>query len=592
MYSNIQLLFKHYKSYKVSFFYMILLTFGSSMFESLGILFFIPVLATFLPGTMENSSLQLWVNNFFNSLSITPTISNVLILVFLLLSIKGLFMYYAQIFNIQVGNKYRVDWINKLFSSYFDTSWQYFIELKRGYLIDYLVTVLSRNMSLLLGLGNSIASIISLLVYLVFAIIVSTEITLGVIGIILIIFLFYKKILKKIKQYGQDNMMAGNELSKQVEEFVSGSKTLRAYNTESTIKEHVNNTAKERMRTYIGGYRWRIAFKVGFEFYISLTLLVLMFIFIEFMEIELTKIVVTLLLMARIMQKFKSLQQLSIVVSNLPGVALIEEQYDKLRQNTVDEISLDSIVFEKTIHIRNLFFSYDLNTKANQSMILKNISFEIPKGSMCGIIGGSGAGKTTFIDLLLGFLEPTDGDIYIDNKSFKEINKLNLLSIIGYVPQDAFLLNDTIYNNIDFYRDLNKKDIIDASMSANCLEFIEKMPKGFETLVGDNGVKLSGGQRQRICLARALAGNPQILILDEATSSLDTHSELIIKAAVEKLKSRLTIIVIAHRLSTVINADQIAVFSKGKLCEIGSPDFLLMQNGHFKKIYDKQINNN
>jgi ABC-type multidrug transport system fused ATPase/permease subunit len=521
------------------------------------------------------------------------TVLNTALFMVFLFALKSIILYLSEIYNIKLSNRYLVDLVNKLFSSYLDVKWQYFAEQKRGYLIDYILTVSSRNMSLLISLGQAISALLALGVYIVFSLIVSTKLTIAAIGLIIIPMLVYLKILVKIRRYGQKTMQAGNDLSKLVEEYISGSKTLRAYNIADEAKQRVKNTAQVRMKNYIRGYEWRIGFRSSLEFAISFILLSIFVISVHFLGYSLSTMLVVLMFLAKTLQKTNSVQMFGAVATNLPGIQLIEKVYDDLTKNQ-DVSSLDkttSLEFKNRLEVKDLNFSYSKYPTTDFNIVLKQISFDIPKGNMCGIVGVSGAGKTALIDIFMGLLKPNEGDIYIDDRPLSHIDPYYWRAIIGYVPQEGFLLNDTIHNNISFYRDIDESDIIEAAGLANCVDFIQGTEQGYKTLVGDNGIKLSGGQRQRICLARALAGKPQVLILDEATSSLDTHSEAIIQEAIEKLRDELTIIVVAHRLSTVINVDQIVVLDKGRIAEIGSPKELLRRNGLFKEMYNKQMQN-
>ena len=195
---------------------------------------------------------------------------------------------------------------------------------------------------------------------------------------------------------------------------------------------------------------------------------------------------------------------------------------------------------------------------------------------MVGFIGPSGVGKTTIADLLLRLFQPQTGAIMLDDTNIQEIALNAWRNKIGYVPQEVFLLNDTIENNIRFYNDsISHEDIIMSAKMANIFETIEGLPHGFQTEVGERGVKLSGGQRQRIALARTLARKPEILILDEATSALDNESETLIQKSINGLKKKITIIIIAHRLSTVMNADHLFLLDNGKITKEGPPQELL-----------------
>ena len=214
----------------------------------------------------------------------------------------------------------------------------------------------------------------------------------------------------------------------------------------------------------------------------------------------------------------------------------------------------------------------------------------IQKGEMVALVGSSGAGKTTLVDLIPRFYDVSSGAITIDGTDVRDMSLDSLRSLMGIVNQDSILFNDTVGNNISY--GLQKSDfelIKQSAKAANALEFIKQLPKGFDTIVGEKGTRLSGGQRQRISIARAILKNPSILILDEATSSLDTESERKVQNAIDNLVKDRTVIVIAHRLSTVVNADKIIVLDNGILTEIGKHDDLIKSNGIYKQLYDLQF---
>ena len=207
--------------------------------------------------------------------------------------------------------------------------------------------------------------------------------------------------------------------------------------------------------------------------------------------------------------------------------------------------------FENHIAFKDVSFHYDESSQE----VLKNVDFSIKSGQILALVGPSGAGKSTLVDLIPRFYDVTNGSINIDGKNIKDVKLDSLRSLMGIVTQETFLFDDSVKANIAYGLDSVSDDVIKkAAIAANADEFIEELPEGYDTIIGERGVKLSGGQRQRIAIARAIVKNPPILILDEATSSLDTESEKIVQNAIEKLMHNRTVIVIAHRLSTVHNA--------------------------------------
>ena len=242
--------------------------------------------------------------------------------------------------------------------------------------------------------------------------------------------------------------------------------------------------------------------------------------------------------------------------------------------------------FNEAISFEDVSFCYEQGGK----QVLKNIDLKISKGRNIAIVGASGAGKSTLVDLIPRFYDPTSGRITIDGINIKDVCIRDLRGLMGNVNQDPILFNDTIFNNIAFgVENATMEQVIAAAKIANAHDFIMEKKNGYDTNIGDRGQLLSGGQRQRISIARAILQNPPILILDEATASLDTESERMVQEALDYLMSSRTTISIAHRLSTVKKADEIIVMNEGRIVERGTHDELLLKNGYYKKLYEMQV---
>lgn len=255
-------------------------------------------------------------------------------------------------------------------------------------------------------------------------------------------------------------------------------------------------------------------------------------------------------------------------------------------ENTIKEIPSPKELkgFEHSIEFNDVSFSYD-----GSRQILSNVSFSIEKGKTVAIVGASGAGKSTLVDLIPRFYDVSGGSISIDGKDVRDVKVSDLRALMGNVNQESILFNDTIFNNIAFgVEGATMEQVIAAAKVANAHDFIMEKPEGYNAPVGDRGVLLSGGQRQRISIARAILKNPPILILDEATASLDTESERIVQEALDRLMSSRTTIAIAHRLSTIRNADEIIVMDGGRIVERGTHDTLIAQDGYYRKLHDMQ----
>ena len=250
--------------------------------------------------------------------------------------------------------------------------------------------------------------------------------------------------------------------------------------------------------------------------------------------------------------------------------------------------AIKDVVFNEHISFDNVSFQYE----DGESEVLKEIDFSINKGSVIALVGASGSGKSTIADLIPRFFEPTKGRITLDTIDIKDVRIKSLRKLMGIVTQETILFNDTISGNIAYgQKEVKSSKIHAAAEAANAKEFIDALPQGFNTVIGEKGVRLSGGQRQRLAIARALLKDPPILILDEATSSLDTESEKYVQEAIDNLMKDRTVLVIAHRLSTIVNVDRIIVLDNGKIVESGTHTELLDKSGIYKNLYDIQFNN-
>ena len=268
----------------------------------------------------------------------------------------------------------------------------------------------------------------------------------------------------------------------------------------------------------------------------------------------------------------------------------MENMFNLLREkNDIDDSGTDNLKNNNAeIVFKNIFFGYE-----NKRTIIKNISFSIPEGKSLAIVGPTGAGKSTISKLLFRFYDPDSGEILINKKNIKKYKQNSLRQMIGVVPQDTVLFNDTIFYNISYgLIDSSEEDVINAAKIAGIHDFIESIPNKYNTIVGERGLKLSGGEKQRVAIARAVLKNPSILFFDEATSALDTNTEKEINKNLNKISQGKTTLIIAHRLSTVSNANKIIVIDKGNIVEEGDHSSLLSKNGLYALMWKKQKNEN
>ncbi len=264
------------------------------------------------------------------------------------------------------------------------------------------------------------------------------------------------------------------------------------------------------------------------------------------------------------------------------------KRLNEITTNPQDILSSDKGIIPKKIlgkiTLKNIFFSYNVNND-----VIEDVSLEIDSGKIIALVGPSGAGKSTIFSLILKFIQPNKGSIFIDDYNLNKLNTKYLRRLIGIVPQKTFIFSGTIADAISFGRPTTRDRIINAAKIANAHDFIEQFPNGYETFIEERGANLSGGQLQRISIARALLGDPTILLLDEATSALDAEAEESVQKGLKQAMHSRTVLVIAHRLSTIQKADKIAVIEKGRICEVGNHNELINKKGRYKEFCDKQF---
>ncbi|MCS7206272.1 MAG: ABC transporter ATP-binding protein/permease [Leptospiraceae bacterium] len=398
------------------------------------------------------------------------------------------------------------------------------------------------------------------------------------------------KFAVKVKKAAKSQQERLADLLSHINEVISGIRVIRAFSMEK-FEEMRFNLINEKL--YKDNYRGHFYHQVGPAISeMVITLIVLSFLIwgaYEIVQDNITKghffaFFFTLLFVMR------PVIQISVVV-NVMGIldAAAERIREIIDSKDEFEVSQTNIPFEglkEGIEFREVSFRYP----QRDNFALKNINLKIPKNQVVALVGESGSGKSTLIDLLFRFYEPTKGDILVDQRNLKDYEIASWRRKIGIVPQNVFLFHATILENITLFRtDIPFEKVIKACKIAHIHDFIETLPQGYHTLVGERGVMLSGGQRQRIAIARALVVDPEILILDEATSALDNENEKLIQMALEDAIKEKTVIIVAHRLRTVYKADIIYVLQEGSIVEVGNHQELLQKNGVYRNLYELQF---
>ena len=512
------------------------------------------------------------------------------ILVLVTFFFRNLFRYLALFFLTPIRNGIVHDLRMDLHKKLISLPLPFFTEKRKGDLTARLTSDLVEiEWSIMSSLEMLFKDPLNIMIYLAALIFISPQLTLFVIvlfpltGIIIGVI---GRSLKKSSDRGQNKM---GELLSIIDENISGLRIIKAFNAEKHINKNFEKESGHYKEIMTSLLRKKDLSSPMSEFLSTIVMVIVMWfggklVLSAESSLSAQEFIGYILIFSQIIPPAKSLTTSYYYIQK--GSASAQRVYEILDAeneivNAVNPIKIQEI--KDKIEFKNLSFSYE------NSEVLNNINFSIKKGKMIALVGQSGSGKSTLADLLARFYDVKVGGVYIDNHNIKDIAISDLRSLLGIVSQESILFNDSIYNNILLGKlDATEEEIIAAAKIANAHNFIVKTENGYQTNIGDKGNKLSGGEKQRLSIARAILKNPEILILDEATSSLDTESERLVQDALSKLMHSRTSLVIAHRLSTIQNADEIIVLDKGSIIEKGTHQELIAQNGHYKKLYDLQ----
>lgn len=573
-------------NYKYKFAFTLALGFLAGLFGGVGIGALIPLFAIVTNnGTAETDFITQTIQRLFSIIHVEYNIFFILAFIIAVFIVKALITYFTFYFTQKLHTGYEKQLRTELFEATIKADWPYLLEQKIGYLETVLIQDISGSAGVLTGLNGLIVASTSLITYALVAINISATITLITFGVGLIIFFLLKPLFYKSRKISVEMSKISKQATHHISEHTIGAKTVKTMGAEDQVLGAGDKFFEDYKQICIKRDLYNRIPGAFFE-PVSLIFISLIFLFFYYHD-NVFGIGAFATIVYLIQKEFNFMQSIQNTLSSinqcLPQLKIVTDY----KQNALNHREVDPgsspFKFEDKIEFKNVSFAYNKDGK-----ILSNLNLTIHRGEMVGLIGPSGAGKTTFVDIILGLFPIGSGEILLDGENISKTSKKSWRNNIGYVSQDTFLLNDTIENNIRFYDNrISNEDIVRAVKLANIYDFIEQLPDGLATMVGERGVKLSGGQKQRIILARVIAKNPKIIILDEATSALDNESEFLIQKAIEELKGKTTILVIAHRLSTIINSDRLIALENGRITEQGKPSELLKdKDSYYYKIYN------
>ena len=548
-----------------------------------------------VPFAMNMEALQHNFNFFLSRIIMDKGATSALLLVSGLVVVMAMlktgFKFLANYYITPVRVGVVRDIRNKVYKKILRLPMSYFSESRKGDVMSRVgMDVNEIELSVMSSLEMVFRDPITIIIFLVYMFVINYQLTLFALVLLPVSGIFIGRIGKNLRKSSMRLQTQQGTLLSILEETLSGMRIVKAFNGEKKITGKFTEINEAYTDTITQVYRRRFLASPLSEFLGTMVMMVLMYIggmivLNQSGSLSSEAFIAYLIIFSQIITPAKAFSTGYYNIQK--GMAAFERVEDILftkvrikdRENAVPVST-----FESAIEYSDVSFSYDTEP------VLKNINLNIEKGKTIAVVGKSGSGKSTLVDLLPRFIDPVSGTILINGQSIQEFKIADLRNLMGIVSQQSILFNDTFFNNIAFGLDqVKEEDVITAAKIANAHDFIMETSHGYQTNVGDAGSKMSGGQRQRISIARALLKNPPILILDEATSSLDTESEKYVQEAIEHLMKNRTSIVIAHRLSTVKHADEIFVLEEGEIAEQGNHKGLLEQEGLYAKYHMLQM---
>ena len=563
----------------------------ASFIEGLGLAFLVPLLETIsaegeavpLSGISRSISTGLgWFHLPFR-------LWTIMVGGFVLFATQALLSYLRQTQSVKLSAGVSADVRIELNASLLRSDMAYLQSRKGGEFANSLITEPGRYQGAFTGTMNLIALAISSITYLSVALILSWSLLLAAVGLISIVSLLVKFEIGRAGRYGTELSRVNADVQSTTMEQLGGIRIVRAFNLETVSGERFRSLALEMAKLYYVTIKSRARMEALFEAGVVGGLMVIVYYAVTVADMSVSVLLTFIFVLFRFYPRVGAINKaFHGLMFGIPAVHNITNLIEETRTPTVINGTTHHSRLKDGIRFEDVSFSYD-----DDSPVLDRIDFTVRPGEAIAIVGSSGEGKTTLVNLLMRFYDPSDGRILVDGIDLRELDMTSWRSTLSLVNQDIFLFNATISKNIVLGKlDATEEEIVAAARSAYADEFIDELPDGYDTIIGDRGVRLSGGQRQRLALARAIVRDPQILILDEATSELDSKSEQLIQQAIVELGASRTIFTIAHRLSTIRHADNILVIENGRIAEEGNHERLLETNGsyaEFLRIQEEKV---
>ncbi|MBR8834094.1 MAG: ABC transporter ATP-binding protein [Stigonema ocellatum SAG 48.90 = DSM 106950] len=592
--STSKLLLRFAKPYPGWILLTIFLGFSGSLFNGIGTALIVPVILKILGQPVDLTSAPPVLKAIMSPFDNIPENYRIVVMtggIILTIILKNLASYASTLASSSLARMLTSDMREAGLQVLLDVDIDYYSKTKVGDLINTIGGEIAHACS---AIGNVIKTVIvgiTILVFVGLLLSISWQLTLGSTFLLSIVTLVNQFAISRSKDFGKVLSNTSKAYSIAMLETLTGIRLVKATANEKREYQRISQLIRNRERAEFKSQVYSEVISPLSEVTGVTALLLIVVLshtlFANQVASLSTVLFTYLLLLLRLLPFISQLNTLRSSFANTSTSVNVIANFlsldnkPKMVQGNVKYTKL-----QKGVHFNHISFAYP----SHEKLVLKDVDLYLPRGTTLALVGSSGAGKSTIADLLPRFYDPISGSITIDEVDLREFDIHSLRKAMGIVSQDTFLFNDSVRNNIAYGRpEASTEEIMTAATRANAYEFISKLPEEFETQIGDRGVMLSGGQRQRLAIARALLQNPEILILDEATSALDTVSERLVQSAIDDLSRDRTTLVIAHRLSTVQKAHQIAVLDQGYVVEVGTHQELLKKGGYYSRLYSMQF---
>ncbi len=592
---------KVFQTYLGSRLYLVfVLVLFSVLAEGVGLLMLLPLLVGFdsgvpqgaISGAATVSGAESFIQGLLSSVGLAGSITALLLMITAAFVIKGALLFGAKGYTAYLCGKLVRELKAKLFDHYSCMSYQHYVAHSTGHFVNVINAQINQMLLAFNHLTQLVGQTVNALIYIGLTFVVAWRFGLMAFGLGVVFLLLFRAMSVHVRLLSRQTAAENGQLSKLFIQFLHGFKYLAATGQAQLLRSAVLNSVDN-----LTSYQIRSGLAEAFTNSVREPIIVLLIMGIVLVQLvvlgeDLPPILVAVILLYRAVNTTFGLQNnWQSTLYNIGAVELVHQEFQEQAVNAETTGTLNAYPFSKSIFFDNVSFAY--NTRIGS--VIQNVSLTIPARTSVAFIGESGAGKSTLVDLLSLLLKPQHGEVRIDGILATQLNLASWRRQIGFVSQDAVVFDDSIANNICMWAGDPIKDpalmskIQHAAKQAHIAHFVEGLPKGYQTDVGDRGIRLSGGQRQRLFIARELFRNPRLLILDEATSALDTESERCIQQSIDQLKGQITVVMIAHRLSTIRNVSYVYVFDKGRLIEQGTyQELRKSENSKFARLVSAQ----